>query len=1021
MRYPAQVLRPLKELACHPHAHAWGFRLPGFRIAAHHPVAALILFSAFSVISFGGIPPYLASKMARGGASQHKIPLVFERDHNQFRAHGQGFVLNVSSTGNRLQWTNPETGKKTEVVTRLPGAKSTVEPFTRLPGETNYFLGNRANWRTGVEAWEGVRCREAYPGIDLVFHGDSASLEYDFVVKPSADPRQIRMELTGQKTLGIDAHGDLIVSTSAGEIRWKHPELYQDVEGQRRPVDGKFVLSGRNTVRFETGAYDASRELVIDPTLAYSTYLGGNGNDTARGVAVDASGNVYICGETTSTNLPILSAFQTTHAPQGSMTLGDVFVAKFNSAGGLVYLTYLGGSGDDVGLSIAVDASGNAYIAGYTTSSNFPIAGSSPFQSTYGGSGGSTWYHTGDAFVTKLNPSGNGLVYSTYLGGSQDEMAQAITIDSSGDAYVAGATASLNFPTITGSYQTSLRGLGGEPIEPCCTGPFVDPGDAFVVEINPAGSKLVVSTLIGGTDDDAAIAIALDSSANIYIAGYTMSEDFPVTQGSLQRYWGGFDQQTPYFVTGDGFIVKLNPTGTALQYSTYFGGGGDECITSIAVDPAGDLYFTGWSSTMNLPTTTGAAQSTYAGYQILPSTIEYNFGDAIAGKLNPAGSALIYLTYLGGNANDAGLGIGIDSAGDAFVAGFTDSTNFPVTSNAVQTKWGGDVGQTPPYLSFGDGFLTMLNPVGGSFLYSSLLGGAGNDEFFGLALNGAGTAYVVGNTYSTNFPVTSNAFQPKYGGYSSVYDWPWGDAAYSVFSGFPTTPVVSKVANAEGEVAVIAPNTWVEIKGSGLAPDARTWLASDFVANQMPTSLDSTSVTVNGEKAFVYYISPTQINILTPPDLVAGTAQVVVNNQGTPSVPVAATSQAYSTSFFVFNGGPYVVATHTNGSLIGPTTLYPGSSTPASAGETIIIYANGFGSVTPAVVSGSATQSGVLPALPTIYIGANKATVSFAGLISPGLYQFNVQVPSAAVSGDNTITATFYGNTTQAGTLLTIK
>jgi len=255
----------------------------------------------------------------------------------------------------------------------------------------------------------------------------------------------------------------------------------------------------------------------------------------------------------------------------------------------------------------------------------------------------------------------------------------------------------------------------------------------------------------------------------------------------------------------------------------------------------------------------------------------------------------------------------------------------------------------------------------------------------------------------------------------AVVDWPYGDAVYSVFSGFSVGPQVTKVANAEGEGLTIAPNTWVEIKGSGLAPDTRPWQASDFVDNQMPTSLDGASVSFNGEKAFVYYISPVQINVLTPPDLAAGPVQVVVTNQGQQSASFAATVQEYSTSFFVFNGGPYIVATHLSGSIVGPTSLYPGLSTPAAPGETIVIYANGFGPVSPPVVKGSATQAGKLPEFPTIVIGTNKATVSFAGLVSPGLYQFNVQVPVIATAGDNAVTATFNGNTTQAGTRITIQ
>lgn len=984
----------------------------------------VLLFPPFSFLAIAGLPPYLASKTARTAQIQDKLPLRFEQAAgDRYMARGPGFLLSVSPSDNRLEWLNPADGKKAEVRTRLSGAQSglRLEPLAHLPGTVNYFVGDRANWRTNVEGWEGVRCREAYPGIDLVFHGNARTLEYDFVVKAHANPAVIKMELSGQQRLSIAANGDLVVSTAAGELRWKHPELYQDIDGSRRRVEGRFVVAGRKTVRFETGSYDESRDLIIDPTLAYSTYLGGTGNDVALAVAVDPAGNVYVSGETGSTDLPVVSAFQSAHGTQSTLALSDAFVAKFSHSGALDYLTYLGGSGGDVGSAIAVDAAGNAYVAGYTTSANFPMAGTNPLQTHYGGSAGQNWYHSGDGFVTKLNPTGDKLIYSTYVGGSADDAAMAITIDSAGDAYVAGGSASRDFPTTPGSYRATLRGVGSEPIEPCCSGPFIDPGDAFVLELDPTGSTLLFSTFVGGASDELATSIALDSSKNIYIAGYTMSNDFPTTVGALQRTWGGFEQQTPYFVTGDGFITKLNPTATTLLYSTFFGGAGDDCIASIAVDGTGALYFTGYSSTTNLPVTTGAIQKSYGGYQALPFLIEYLFGDAIVGKLNAAGSQLVYLTYLGGSQNDAGTAIAVDPSGNAFVAGFTDSSNFPHTSGALQTKWGGDGGPTPPYLTFGDGFLAMVDATGASLLYSTFLGGGRDDELFALALDGNGSAYVAGNTYSTNWPTTARAFQAKYAGESQQFDWPWGDAVYSVISGFPITPSINKVANAEGENATIAPNTWVEIKGTGLAPDTRTWLASDFVGGQMPTALDGASVTFNGEKAFTYFISAGQINVLTPPDLAAGPVQVVVTNQGLSSPPFTATVESISPSLFVFNGGPYVAATHLNGSLIGPPTLFSGSSSPASAGEVVVLYANGFGPVTPPVVSGSSTQMGNLPSLPVVRIGNNTASVSFAGLVAPGLYQFNVQVPSVAASGDNNITVSFNGVAAQPGTVITIR
>jgi Beta-propeller repeat len=312
-------------------------------IVMNHLGFRLGSFFSFSLLAIAGPPPYLASKTAHPShiAQQirDKLPLHFEQSiqgkPGQYVARGPGFVLTVSSTGSRLEWTNPADKKMAEVRTRLSGSNPNIhlDPLNRLPGITNYFVGGQAGWRTNVEAWDGVRCPNVYPGIDLVFHGNSNTLEYDFVIKAHANSGLIRMELTGQRRLTIDRNGDLVVSTSAGEIRWKHPDLYQEIDGKRRRVEGRFVLAGRGAVRFQSGEYDRSRDLVIDPTLAYSTYLGGSGNDVASGVAVDTSGNVYICGETGSTDLPVLSAVQPAHGPQPVGGLGDAFVAKFSPSG----------------------------------------------------------------------------------------------------------------------------------------------------------------------------------------------------------------------------------------------------------------------------------------------------------------------------------------------------------------------------------------------------------------------------------------------------------------------------------------------------------------------------------------------------------------------------------------------------------------------------------------------------------------------------------------------------------------
>jgi hypothetical protein len=453
----------------------------------------------------------------------------------------------------------------------------------------------------------------------------------------------------------------------------------------------------------------------VDPTLFYSTYLGGAAYDNGIAIAVDGAGNAYVTGLTSSVNFPTTAgAFQTT-----ALAVGNAFVTKFNPTGsGLVYSTYLAGAScfcdnNSFGNGIAVDAPGNAYVTGVTKSSTFPTTGGA-FQTAYGG--GIT-----DAFVTKLNPTGSGLVYSTYLGGGSDDQAQGIAVDPAGNAYVVGLTRSSNFPTTLGAFQTAY---GGGNL------------DAFVTKLNPAGSGLAYSTYLGGSDDDRGIGIALDASGNAYVTGPTFSTNFPTTLGAFQTAYGG---------NGDVFVTKLNSLGTGLVYSTYLGGSGSDDGTGVAVDALGNAYVTGGTQSTNFPTL-AAFQPTFGGVS-----------DVFVAKLNPLGTGLLYSTYLGGSGDDFADGIALDALGSAYVTGRTASTNFPVTTGAPQTSFGGGVQ---------DAFVTKLNPIGSGLVYSTYLGGSDGDVGQGIALDALPNpnAYVAGATSSINFPTTSGAFQTVYGG-----------------------------------------------------------------------------------------------------------------------------------------------------------------------------------------------------------------------------------------------------------------
>jgi Beta-propeller repeat/Abnormal spindle-like microcephaly-assoc'd, ASPM-SPD-2-Hydin/Cep192 domain 4 len=571
----------------------------------------------------------------------------------------------------------------------------------------------------------------------------------------------------------VAANGDLVIPTAGGEVRFRKPVVFEEKsdvgsresEGERRPadhglltadcrqqtagvqnpksqmqnsklLDGRYVLAAGNRIHFEIRGYDRSRRLVIDPVLSYSTYLGGSGYDAAAAVAVDASGNAYITGQTDSLDFPSSSAVQP--SPGGGTCGGtldaspcfDVFVTKLSASGSsVVYSTYLGGSGDDRGTGIAVDSAGNAYLTGITASSDFPLL--KPWQSAYpGGNCGSATDPAPcfDAFAAKLNASGAALGYSTYLGGSAQNLAAGIALDAAGEATIVGSTSSEDFPTTAGAFQGAFAG-----------GTL----DAFVVRLSADGSKAVYSTLLGGGDEDRGLGVAVDAEANAYVTGSTASGDFHV-RGALQpQNAGGTCGSTasPTACT-DAFVAKLNASGTALDYSTYLGGTGGDTGNAVAVDAAGAAYVAGMTASADFPVTPGASQPSGGGVSV----------DAFVSKLTPDGSALAYSTYLGGIGQETAYGLAVDSAGQAYVTGYVNDAAFPVAS-PIQPKSGG----------FYDAFATKLNAAGSALIFSTYLGGSGNESGRGIAVDGAGDAYIAGETFSTDFP-TASAPEPAYGG-----------------------------------------------------------------------------------------------------------------------------------------------------------------------------------------------------------------------------------------------------------------
>ncbi len=705
-----------------------------------------------------------AQAVSRYGA----LPRVFEANHGQFDrsvpfvSRGRGYSLSLMASGALLVLSKPGPGNGAAVPAgrpqdaggrdraaaqpaRLrmefsgadPGAR--IDGYDRLPGQVNYFVGNDPRrWQTHVPTYAKVKYSGIYPGIDLIFYGNQSRLEYDFVVSPEADPSRVRLRFGGADSIALNPGGDLRVAAGGGEMLFGKPSVYQWRKGRRRAVPGDFTLVDGSTVGFRLGRYDHSRPLVIDPVLDYSTYLGGSAytGDQGNGIAIDSAGNAYITGNTDSTDFPVTpGAYQTKDASYAG-GYEQVFVTMMNPAGtALVYSTYIGGTGGDWAEAIALDSQGNAYVTGYTYSKDYP-ATMGALQTTNPDT------NNGSCFVTKLSADGSSLGYSTFLGGNGGtfgDTANAITVDGQGDAYVAGTAASTNFPVTMNAYQSNENAQYGV--------------NAFLTELNAEGSALVYSTYLGGSctrlPGDHAGAIALDDTGDVYIAGYSCSADFPTSSGAFQTTNTGAANGA-----GNAFVAKFDPSSGALVYSTLLGGSGiaglGDSANGLAVDGNGDAFVAGETYSDDFPVTSGAFQTHNLGANLGSSNV-------FVAKFNPAGSSLVYSTYIGGSGSVAGPGdsanaLAIDGYGNAYIAGRSYSPDYPATAGAYQSG---------RLANAADPIVTVLNSAGDGLLYSTYFGGSFGDYAYGLATDGQGGVYITGKSFSANFPVTSGAFQTR--------------------------------------------------------------------------------------------------------------------------------------------------------------------------------------------------------------------------------------------------------------------
>lgn len=632
--------------------------------------------------------------------------------HGQFRSdcvelmiYRPSSTIPVSSTNLTLRHETQYEGIRLNL--RYVGASpdAMLEPRDEIAGKQHRLYGQDVSkWQTDIASYRQLAYRRIWPGIDVLFYGEKERLKFDCIVEPGADPLDAVFEYEGAEGLSLDESGNLLIHTSIGILTEEIPISYQQFDGLRRMVDCSYRIIDAARCRYGyeiRSDYDRNVPLVIDPMLIYSTLLGptGGSNQTfIRAIASDNEGNAYVTGETNSPNFVITpGAFQTTFG--GGST--DAFITKFPPNGRpYVYSTFIGGVSIDTGKGLAVDAEGNVIVTGITYSSNFPLtlgalnlAGSNR-----------------NVFILKLNAAGNELIYSALIGGTSDSDANGIAIDDAGNAYVTGTTSAANFPTTPGALRTVKNAAST---------------DSFVLKLNSTGSALVYSTFLGGSGVNTAQAITVSDTGNAYVTGSTQSTNFPTTPGAFATTSAG---------TLTGFVSQLTQNGSNLVYSTYLGGSGADQCNAIALDWDRNAYVTGSTSSTNFPTTSFAFSQTYSG----GST------DAFVTKINPTGTGLFYSTYLGGSLTDAGNSIAVDGTFTAYVAGTTNSTNFPTIPGAVQTR----------LIGSNDMFFTMVSITGTDLLYSTYIGGSGSDNSTGISVNDLGQVFIGGYTSSSaNFPI----------------------------------------------------------------------------------------------------------------------------------------------------------------------------------------------------------------------------------------------------------------------------
>lgn len=973
-------------------------------------LACAAWFSVFSVAAYGQVNQLLFE--ANGGQTDPSVRFVSRGSSVNLFLTDEGAVF---SGGLRLS---------------LVGKPVAPVGESELSGKVNYLRGSdSALWQTGIPVFEKVKYGKVYPGIDLIYYGKKGHLEYDFVLAPGADAKQIQIRFAGARPR-IGKEGSLGLKSATGEIQFEKPVIYQVKSGIRTEVVGGFAMRSNGDVGFWVGAYDHSQALTIDPVLTYASYLGGTQANSVNGVAPNSRGELYVTGTTLAANFPTTSGVLQTSIPKcktgdcDQAGGSDAFVSKFAADGTtLIYSTYLGGNNEDAGRAITVDANDNAWVTGYTFSNDFPItsdamqklcspAGLFSFTTnTYSTmvssceahpAGENNVYSQGapDVFVAKLNPTGTQLLYSTFLGGTGNDNPNGIGLDAQGNVYIGGSSSSVinsvfatggqvPYPTSSGAFQAATTANYG----------FV----SFLTKLSPDGHTLLYSTIIpswtgqcfNGLCGNTATSMAVGANGLATIGGLSASPQLTVTKNALQGTCPvGGNGACPQ----SGFLATIDTTKTgaaSLVYGTYLDGNlpspSISIVQGVAMDVQGNVYATGRTTAQNFPTTSGT---------LFPTCTTRGVGncfDAFVSKITPAGT-LAWSTYYESKASCCtvgGVAIAVDASQNVYVAGQNGGAfDLPITDGFQNIQHGGE-----------DVFVATLSPDGARLLFGSYFGGSANDMVTSIALDAARNIYLGGYTTSVDLPVSPGAYQMSgQGGFQQ------GFAAKIAPVPVASTPallpggIVS--AGAFGGFTSAAPGSWIEIYGTNLSPVTRQWGSADFNGANAPVSLGGVRVSVGGQAAFVDFISSGQVNALIPSNAPLGSTFITLTNTAGATAQFPITLNAVQPGLLappslMVGGVQYAGALFADGQTFAlPAGALAGvASRPAKPGDTLVFYGVGFGAVTPAINAGTVVaQANTLVAPFKISFGSTAATVTYQGLAPgfTGLYQFNVVVPAVA-------------------------